>query len=162
MILKFFCVLVRHAQNHHKRTLQPSRPNTQLAGAENLKGFGHLVMEVSAPASCVLGLECWNSHLWWFSLTTFCTRKNSEIMQLRTFFRRRHHMQACEYLSRFTQWHISYWFVTATGLTNTFTSFSLVRHIRSWTGPGQIHKIEMITVSQEYHAGGWSPLVTFF
>ena len=45
MILKFFCVLVRHAQNHRKQTLQPSRPNTQLAGAENLKGFGHLVME---------------------------------------------------------------------------------------------------------------------
>ena len=45
MFLKSFRVLSRHAQYHHKQTLQPSRPNTQLAGAENLKGFGHLVME---------------------------------------------------------------------------------------------------------------------
>ena len=45
MILKFFRVLSDGAQNHHKWMLQLSRPNTQLAGAENLKCFAHLVKE---------------------------------------------------------------------------------------------------------------------
>ena len=45
MILSFFRVLLGYAHIHNKRSLQRPRANTQLAGAENLKGFGHLVME---------------------------------------------------------------------------------------------------------------------
>ena len=45
MILGLFWVILVHAQNRHKRTLQRPRPNPYLAGAENLKGFGRLVIE---------------------------------------------------------------------------------------------------------------------
>ena len=45
MISEFFRVQKLLSQNHQKRLFQRSRPNTQLAGAENLKGFGQLVME---------------------------------------------------------------------------------------------------------------------
>ena len=45
MISEFFRVQKPLSQTHQKRLFQRSRPNTQLAGAENLKGFGHLVME---------------------------------------------------------------------------------------------------------------------
>ena len=45
MILSFFLVLSVHAKNHHKQMLQRSRANPYLGGGENLKGFGHLVME---------------------------------------------------------------------------------------------------------------------
>ena len=44
MILRFFRVLLGYAHNH-KRMLQRPKPHPYLAGAENLKGFGPLVME---------------------------------------------------------------------------------------------------------------------
>ena len=48
MISEFFRVQKLLSQNHQKRLFQRSRSNTQLAGAENLKGFGQLVMENDA------------------------------------------------------------------------------------------------------------------
>ena len=45
MILRFFRVLSEYAYSHDKRTLQRPRPNSYLAGATNLEGFGRLVIE---------------------------------------------------------------------------------------------------------------------
>ena len=132
MISRFFRVLSYHAQNHRKRSLQRSRPNTELAGAKIWRilttwwwrtstlvlttlDFHQTVclsnnrefsinqglstskysfsitkwpkpFRFSAPASCVLALERWNNHFWWFYMTFFCTQKKLQIMQLRTFF----------------------------------------------------------------------------
>ena len=45
MIWKSFCVISDNAQNRQNVSLQRSRDHLYLAGGENLKGFGPLVME---------------------------------------------------------------------------------------------------------------------